>query len=1154
MMKQSINNHITLLILSALMAVGICSCVDDDTVFYHGVDMTDEALVNIELAYEPFTDAVISSRAEPTEAPNGDVMADVSDIILLAYDIDGKLLPDYPVELNFTDRDIKDEPRENKEDTSTGDIKNDNTSDGSPTDETSTKCINKSIKLYHGKYYLVAVANMGKYTLNADGIITTNKTTKEVFDEKGKDSYDTLDKLRKLQLNWDDTGYVNNREMCGYFTNPQSVPSSSSDFEPVTIDKEGMTLHTWLRRAASKVTVSFDGSGLRESVKIYIKDVKICDIAGTCSLGFGKEAGKGENGKNYNNSISEEHGSLIDNGNVITFGQGDDHTKWPLIAKGSPYIYENTKTGEDKETDEDTEAADRKPRNLHAHNAPSLFFYENMQGLAEEGKGPVADLINGGVANPGKEKEGKKYGTYIEVSAYYQSEASGNISSGNIKYRFLLGKDAVKDCNAERNYHYKVTLKFNGNANEYSWHIDFKTQPGQWDVPQPWYVSYLYNHASRIPFKYTPPKGKEVVRFEAEIIENPWEPDLDENIPLGPDNQEAYDEKLNKYDENGNRILGNGFLSLKKVSKIIIKPSDCSVNYQDSKTYPLGHQKTGWQKLNHEYFTGAETVPEADRIDRSKRTFFVDGTEPAQDANDPEAYTYQRRNEDMSVAMEMPLFTRARVLIKDTGYSGNNPYVGYTRTAKIKVTPYVRTIGKKDETPVAANTKNIEVVQVRRIVNPKGVYRDAGNNEDFHVHLLRLPGDNADEFEDFKSDGPWMAEVIGDKNFITLDGRDKITGSTNSSIKFTIRFNKLNNDNTVRNAIVRVLYHTYTCTHLIFVRQGYGAQAICEKAVNNHSAVGSDGNRTPDATPVKWRTFNRISKNKDAEDPRDEGSLFKFGNADKAIDAFNNCYGDKDKEGEYDGVGIYKFPQQTAGSWSEYDTNSGKYYLYDDATNKRATTQTNWSDIKPNTAGFPSTGDWSNMTTMDDFEQLYSTPNINFGYGVLYADGATSTQKDINYAYGYYREDPNCKVKGMRGIFAYYYDRDDINNKYTAKSIFFPIGRSGYGHRKEGRGKTEIVYGKGILRYSCGGHNNRSETFKVSAPLFSALYYRPGAIYYAKTQKKNCLIWDGSIDKENCIGLDFNYFTFDVNAINSSNTQNEAQVIGHDACFVRFKN
>lgn len=105
---------------------------------------------------------------------------------------------------------------------------------------------------------------------------------------------------------------------------------------------------------------------------------------------------------------------------------------------------------------------------LHTNSSESLFFYENMQGNAPHGKGPVTDLSNGGIANSTTIKDEVPCGTYIEVRAFYVSEASGNISNGEIKYRFMLGKDADKNCDAERNHHYKVTLKFNGNANDYS--------------------------------------------------------------------------------------------------------------------------------------------------------------------------------------------------------------------------------------------------------------------------------------------------------------------------------------------------------------------------------------------------------------------------------------------------------------------------------------------------------------------------------------------------------------------------------------------------------------------------------------------------------------------------------------------------------------
>lgn len=66
------------------------------------------------------------------------------------------------------------------------------------------------------------------------------------------------------------------------------------------------------------------------------------------------------------------------------------------------------------------------------------------------------------------------------------------------------------------------------------------------------------------------------------------------------------------------------------------------------------------------------------------------------------------------------------------------------------------------------------------------------------------------------------------------------------------------------------------------------------------------------------------------------------------------------------------------------------------------------------------------------FEQLYLTDNIQFGYGVLYADGATKTQRDVNKAYGYHADgpDPEAKQKGMRGMFAYYWNVDDTTSEY----------------------------------------------------------------------------------------------------------------------------
>ncbi|MEB3373152.1 hypothetical protein SFC43_05960 [Bacteroides sp. CR5/BHMF/2] len=75
------------------------------------------------------------------------------------------------------------------------------------------------------------------------------------------------------------------------------------------------------------------------------------------------------------------------------------------------------------------------------------------------------------------------------LSLYGFGRTSG---AGPIKFRFMLGKDVKTDYNAERNTHYKLTLKFKGYGNDADWHIEYKEPPGI-HVTTPQYISYLYN-------------------------------------------------------------------------------------------------------------------------------------------------------------------------------------------------------------------------------------------------------------------------------------------------------------------------------------------------------------------------------------------------------------------------------------------------------------------------------------------------------------------------------------------------------------------------------------------------------------------------------------------------------------------------------------
>ena len=109
---------------------------------------------------------------------------------------------------------------------------------------------------------------------------------------------------------------------------------------------------------------------------------------------------------------------------------------------------------------------------------------------------------------PGNKEEGdagykddKPYGSYIEVKAYYRSINADRIGSGEITYRFMLGKDVKTDYDAERNHHYKLTLKFNRFANDVDWHIDYTEEDPGMLIPSPFYISYLYNHTMLMPLK-----------------------------------------------------------------------------------------------------------------------------------------------------------------------------------------------------------------------------------------------------------------------------------------------------------------------------------------------------------------------------------------------------------------------------------------------------------------------------------------------------------------------------------------------------------------------------------------------------------------------------------------------------------------------------
>lgn len=278
----------------------------------------------------------------------------------------------------------------------------------------------------------------------------------------------------------------------------------------VNIDKNNLEVQAWLKRVVSKLTVGFDGQYLNEGVKIYVKSVQIVDAASSCLLG-------------HDNSVGDEN--FVDASNdprlFIEYstkkGADDETSAITRYTPAFPRASEGVQTREDGSWNPswyDYVHGSLSNTNPQYNGTQlTLYFMENMQGVAE-GEQPK-QMTKDGVAHFASEehakeeapeaciyyKDGKPYGTYVEVKAYYQNTAFGKETEGEITYRFMLGKNTGNDFNAERNCHYKLILSFVGDANNVDWHIDYQEEQNpffsipteeQWEKSWVWHA---YNDA-----------------------------------------------------------------------------------------------------------------------------------------------------------------------------------------------------------------------------------------------------------------------------------------------------------------------------------------------------------------------------------------------------------------------------------------------------------------------------------------------------------------------------------------------------------------------------------------------------------------------------------------------------------------------------------
>lgn len=1046
-------NRLFIRISAAILGLAAASCADDK--FYLPGDPGEgEADIAVTATFKSYGTALDQSRTA------GDALDKIHNLSVLVYDQNGEHLVD---SRSFAAQEL------------IHDSNSDTPNDGENVDITvpTDKVKFQLPKLNYGKYKIYVVANA---------------------DISNKD-VSTEEKLKSISFEWNKTDISANDQMFGWFEDkePGKINAKGLDAPVVTINRPNMELNAWLVRLASKVTVAYDATNLKEDVTIYLQDVRIKDIPKECALGLTNTP------KNADDTIAD--------GEMIKYYEGDAAPNiesftndWPaILVKGKKY-------GSD-----------------HAHNADALFFYENMQGKGED-KAQDADgdgKIDSPDSNNPKDldyKDRKKFGTYIEVTAYYKSTNQDRPGKGKIVYRFMLGKDVKTDYDAQRNYHYKLTLKFNGWANDVDWHIEFEPDP-EMKLPNPYFISYLYDKSAVIPVEITG-KIQPGTKLKAEIIENGWWPVV-YNENTGKITDADKDQFYNGIHVKETEKVWNGFLSLRDTGHTTDIDPGASAGEADA------INKDYWEKnqrgeREYETTTGAYNTDGAGQYTVSK--------DPA--------------NEDVTI-FNIPYYTRAKNLVKNSGYTGNNPYVSYQRRARVRFTATILN-------PVTGKYQNysevVNIIQVRRIVNPKGIWRAHNETDNFLVHLMRLETEYTPEpwiedenrkFQDFKSIGPWSAEVIvegayrngansseswinlttnGDKSTTTQgeNGKTKIIGESGSSIEFNYAPNGSIGDDEVRYGIIKVRYHNYTCEHLIFVRQGYAPIPV----------AGNSG-------ATKWYSFNLTSGTEMATSPCDEGSLFKRFNTDIPIRPENNI----------------QFPFQTAlnanliVNYKPYGTPTGNPAAiwsrsWDNITTPAGVTK--FTDMKTQSSEPSLNGIDMSVATVDDYLELYNDPNVQYGFGILYDGTATGVQESVKDAYSYYGKylshgtngSLNNEVtsieniglvfykagRGMRGCFVY--------NEQTGAQLFLPIGAAGYGRRKQNR-IYNGTFSPGMLIYANRNQKmqENSEDVPWQRPILWDLYQRPGAIYWCNEMKEGEVLGNGQA--KDCVAWDFNYITFD---------------------------
>lgn len=1097
---------------------------------------TDDMLYDPDGIGEGFVSLSATVRFEPqasaleSRATDGQAMRDINSLTVVLYNINDT---ETPIVFNLrpdVEFDVRSETTENS-------LPADYV--GTPAESTTATASFTLPDIQVGKYKMYAIANMG------------NMTAEQVGSE---------DHLKHINLLWKTDEVASNNQMFGYFTYAQNNQSIGFDAPEVIISKKNTRFHAWLKRAASKVTVVYDGSGLHNDILVYIHKVTIHDLPKSCYLGA----------DNKPNSID----SLITNGESIYYNSAGEqidedfapeysqYESWMRIGRGS-----GLKGSVDKDETGKTI--------VHTEKSKALYFYENLQGNYDKDvqngdstyyKGQIWKEVGYIVNSPDQPdyKDNIPYGSYIEVDAFYVSKHAPVISSGKIKYRFMLGLNTNADYNAFRNNHYKLTLKFKGYANQADWHIEYVEDAPEIYVPDKYYVSYIYNDKSMFPVRLT---GK-CSKLECEIIENNWAPfdstGVGEVPPAGElgastgesfqwyhqvwENASHYQEEVKNNAEisavNGstgrvaNYTYGRhkvrydkdikgadttmyvtpiwaGFLSLTVPSDYENESTHLPTTLFNAQSQFYGNKED--MTALRDYFYAGKNIGEerggygSEMNDRPQniREFdlsVMQSNVAVKKENGRNAY-YVTKLDDGTTTLQMPLWTRPQTMIRISGFSGNNPFESYMRKAVVRFRAYFETAAG-----IQVRVKDVPVYQVRRVVNPKGVWRSWNDNSSFNVTLTQRRDAGADKFNSFKSEGSWRAYIgkNSGKSFFNLSGGviqkgDTIYGDTDSPITFKINFTNQTAEDETNCAIIEVEYHGFNCRHAIFVRQGF------DVPLELVSGYGKWSSYALYAASHEYQKTDGVAKVVLTKSPLALGTFFKRGNLDEGILVKNN-----DTYGKLQPIGYLN-----NGSFVEEDL-----LLADIDATEQSTKKAKWSAIKGIIytdndygvsfgagSGIKATYSWPEMEVEGDDKWTYTVPTYSqykilldycdCGFGVFYSDGATETAQDINDVFRYEDNENEGKetTHGMRGAIVY--------NTSNAAQIFFPLGARGVGRRTVRNSKNSNYYGE--LRYGTQPVvlDEANDGRNPQRPICYNLPANPGALYWLReVGGENSMSWD----------------------------------------------